>query len=170
MKRTWFIFPAVIAALTLVPLVSRADDDDDDDDEKGEQRGGRSDASARAAPGWAAYQAECGSCHLAYPPRMLPARSWQKLLGGLTDHFGQNAEVDAPARAKLETFLATWAGPPQAQSPLRITELSWWRHEHDEISRAVYARKAIGTAANCAACHVRAEQGDFGEHGVRIPK
>ena len=37
------------------------------------------------------YQEECGSCHMAYPPGLLPGRSWEKLMTGLADHFGENA-------------------------------------------------------------------------------
>ncbi len=29
---------------------------------------------------------ECGECHLAFPPQMLPARSWDKLMGDLASH------------------------------------------------------------------------------------
>jgi len=192
MKRFLFLLPVLgvlAVAVALAPLASRADDDDDDDDDdrpaapqRGQPRhqgreghegreggGGRGTAVARTDPGWAGYQAECGSCHLAYPPGMLPPASWQKLLTGLDAHFGQNAEVDAATRARLGSFLARFAGPADGQAPLRITELSWWRREHDELSPGVYARKTIGTPANCGACHARAEQGDFDEHGVRVP-
>lgn len=144
-----------------------ADDDDDDDDER-EQ--GRAAQLSRTSPQWKAYEAECGSCHLAYPPRMLPAKSWTALVAGLKDHFGQNAEVDAATAKTLEGWLRANSDPRTAGAPLRITELGWWRREHREVSSAVYARKAISTPANCSACHPRANQGAFGEHEVRIPR
>ena len=34
------------------------------------------------------YQQECAACHTAYPPGLLPAASWQRLMGGLGKHFG----------------------------------------------------------------------------------
>ena len=34
-----------------------------------------------------AYQKECGSCHLAFPPSMLSSASWQKIMNGLAKHF-----------------------------------------------------------------------------------
>jgi mono/diheme cytochrome c family protein len=134
----------------------------------------------RASPGWELYASECGSCHLAFPPGMLPARSWSALLGGLEDHFGENAEVDEATRTQLAQFLGSWAadtggGKRSARTaggttPLRITELASWRREHDELSAAVFERKAVGSAANCTACHRKAEQGVFDEDGVRIPR
>lgn len=174
MKNRRTILSLFLAVLALVPAASRAHDHDDDDDDEREERherhrDRRSAPQARQAPGWKVYAAECGSCHLAFPPSMLPAASWKALLAGLDDHFGQNAEVDAATRAQLDAFLASFAGQGTG-APLRITELGWWRREHDEIRAEVYQRKSIGTPANCPACHVNADQGDFREHGVRIPR
>jgi cytochrome c553 len=183
MKKLALLLPLALAALALAPTRSLAEHDDDDDDrkggerqgEKGERKGGEkggkggSVASAMANPGWAQYQAECGSCHLAFPPGMLPRASWQKMLGTLDAHFGQNAEVDVATRAQLDGFLGAFAGPATGQAPQRITELAWFKREHDEVSARIFARKSIGSAANCAACHTGAEKGDYGERGIRIP-
>ena len=43
--------------------------------------------SRLAAPANPTYAEECGSCHLAYPPGLLPAASWAKLMAGLRQHF-----------------------------------------------------------------------------------
>ena len=160
------------AALLLSAVVANADDDDDDDDhhERRSHGGKRAAAVARTTPEWKAYDAECGSCHLAYPPNLLPAASWRSLMGGLTDHFGQTATVDAATKQTLEAWLVKNAGGPLAKPTLRITTTNWWVREHDEIAPSVYARKAITSAANCAACHTRANEGAFGEHEVRIPR
>ena len=40
------------------------------------------------------YGQECGSCHFPYQPGLLPAVSWERIMGGLEDHFGENAELD----------------------------------------------------------------------------
>ena len=40
----------------------------------------------------------------------------------------------------------------------------------DAVPRATWARKSVGSAANCAACHRQAEKGVFDEDTVRIPK
>jgi hypothetical protein len=34
----------------------------------------------------------------------------------------------------------------------------------------VFRRASIKSAANCTACHGGADQGNFSEHAVRIPK
>jgi len=126
----------------------------------------------------AAYAEECGSCHLAYPARLLPRASWDAVLDGLARHFGQDASVDAATLPLLRAHLDAGARQPRASdvrpdgSPiLRITELPWFRHEHGRFDRDdAWQRPSIGSAANCGACHREADQGKFGEHGIRVPK
>ena len=131
-----------------------------------------------------AWQQECASCHLAYPPALLPKASWQRLMGGLDRHFGENASLDPATRADILHFLEAHAadsGSSRAGSkvmqrmdakaaPLRITETAWFVRKHDEVPRTAWTRKSVGSAANCAACHRQAEQGTFDDDTVRIPK
>ena len=124
--------------------------------------------SSPANPAW---QAECSACHIAYPPQLLPAASWRKLMTGLDDHFGQNASLDANTRTTILAFLEANSGRArEASAPLRITETAWFTHEHDEIGAKVWQRPAIGSASRCEACHQGAAQGDFDEDRVRIPR
>jgi hypothetical protein len=121
------------------------------------------------------YQQECAACHLAYPPGMLPAASWQRLMTNLPKHFGTDASLDSASVAELNRWLVTNAGtykrvgsePPPAD---RITRSAWFIRKHDEVAAATWQRASIKSAANCAACHSQADKGDFNEHRVRIPK
>ena len=121
-----------------------------------------------------AYVQECGSCHVAYPPGLLPAASWGRLMSGLDRHFGTDASVDAAAAAEIgadhERYSASGKRARGASGGLRITESAWFVHEHDEVPAAVWTRPAVKSPANCAACHRGAEQGDFDEDRVRIPR
>lgn len=134
-------------------------------------------ADRLAVPQLKAYQQECAACHLAYPPGLLPAASWQRLMADLPHHFGTDASVDAATLKQLTDWLAANAGsykkvardpspPPQD----RITRSAWFVHEHDEVPAATWQRPAIKSPANCAACHTQAEQGDFRERNIRIPR
>lgn len=119
------------------------------------------------------WQAECGSCHLAYPPQLLPARSWRALMTGLDKHFGSDASVDAKTAAEIGVFLEKNAGRDRdatAKPVLRITDTGWFRHEHDEVAASVWRNPKVKSAANCAACHTGAARGDFNEHSIRIPR
>lgn len=120
---------------------------------------------------------ECGSCHLAFPPSMLPASSWKRMMGELDKHFGTDASV-APATAeRISRYLAENAADTGGQryggkmlrgvslqsAPQRITELPRWVREHHELSAKEWTRKEVGTKANCVACHTDAERGYYDE-------
>ncbi len=119
------------------------------------------------------WKAECGSCHVAYPAELLPAASWRKLMAGLNDHFGTDATLDAKTAESITRFLETNSATKRkyATDPaLRITETRWFRKEHDEVPARTWKNPAVKTAANCAACHTRAEQGDYSERTLRVPR
>ncbi|KHF24977.1 diheme cytochrome c [Solemya velum gill symbiont] len=130
------------------------------------------------------YQEECGSCHMAYPPGLLPSASWRKMMGNLEDHFGDNAQLDDDVSQQLTEFLVANSASnsndrrsrafeygsdyPDTMIPLRITDLPYFRHEHNEIPRWVLKRAGIGSLSECSACHQNAEKGWFNEHDIYI--
>ena len=111
----------------------------------------------------------CSECHMAFPPRLLPARSWTAIMTSLDDHFGEVATLDEATRAEVEAYLTGAAGDaggrsfraaPTDQTPLRITELGWFVNEHGrEVSQKM--RDKAGSMANCTACHQGADRGRF---------
>ncbi len=138
-----------------------------------DDEGERSPRGRTRVPMLAAYQQECSACHMAYPPGLLPAASWQGLMQGLPRHFGTDASLDPDTVKKVSTWLTDNAAPSsgRARPPQdRITRSSWFVHEHDELPPSVWQRASVRSAANCVACHAGAEQGDFNEHRVRIPR
>ena len=132
----------------------------------------------------AAYQRECGGCHLAYPPALLPAASWRALMDGLASHFGDNAELDPTAAPQIAALLVQNAAD-QAQGPyakrarratqglapiLRITATDYFRGKHHEIPAKMVANNPkVASFSRCEACHTRAAAGSFDEDEVRIP-
>jgi mono/diheme cytochrome c family protein len=135
------------------------------------------DRAALRVPMLPKYQQECAACHLAYPPGLLPAASWQRLMRNLPQHFGTDASLDAATVKEIGQWLQAHAADPRrskagAAAPPedRITRSAWFLREHREITPATWARPAIKSAAHCAACHTRADQGDFDERHIRIPR
>lgn len=120
----------------------------------------------------ARWKAECGSCHVAYPPQLLAAPAWRSIMAGLDAHFGTDASLDPAAAKEIGAFLESNAGGGRRAAPrtLRITQTRWFRREHDEVPAPAWKRPSVKTAANCAACHPGAEQGDFRERSIRIPR
>ena len=126
------------------------------------------------APALPKYQQECAACHVAYPPGLLPAASWQRLMSNLPRHFGTDASLDAATEKEISTWLTQnaatrkrMATPPPED---RITRAAWFVRQHDEVPAETWKRASIKSAANCSACHSRADQGDFDEDNVRIPR
>ncbi len=128
------------------------------------------------------YREECGSCHMAYPPGFLPPQSWEKMMSGLDDHFGENAELPEADRVEILNYLLdNAAGRSDTRlgnkmirnlqgTPLRITKLPYFRHEHRELPRRmVEDNPKVRSLSQCDACHRDADKGRFDEHGVIIP-
>lgn len=120
------------------------------------------------------YKQECGACHTAYAPSMLPAASWQRIMSGLDRHYGVDASLDAKTVAELSQWLQQHAGTSRrvAEAPPqdRITRSAWFERKHREVSAAVWKRASVRSRAQCAACHTGADQGDYDEDRVRIPR
>ena len=130
-----------------------------------------------------AWQAECGSCHVAFPPGLLPAADWQRIMGTLDRHYGVDASLDAPTGKRITEFLVRHAGsanysrgdtapkPGAVTAPLpRLTLTPWFQREHREVPAALWRDPRVKSAANCAACHTQAAQGDYRERNIRIPR
>jgi hypothetical protein len=130
------------------------------------------------------YVEDCGGCHFPYQPGFLPARSWERIMSGLADHFGENAELPAERVQRIREFLIRNAagevhrGLPNKVAtslqndslPLRITETRFFQHEHRELSRRVVEENPkVRTFSNCDVCHQRALQGSYSEREVKIP-
>jgi hypothetical protein len=120
------------------------------------------------------YRSECGSCHIPYPPALLPRESWQAIVADLHNHFGSDASIDATTARGIEAYLIANAArrpaPADRLPPLRITATRWFVHEHDEVPATLWKSSGVKSPSNCSACHPRAEQGEFSEHAVRLPK
>ena len=125
----------------------------------------------RAVP--PAYTRECGSCHVAYPPGMLPARSWQRIMTGLENHYGSDASVEPAVVRDLDRWLQANAGTHkrvrEAPPEDRITRSAWFERKHDEIAPSVWKLASVKSPGNCAACHAKAEQGRFDDDELKVP-
>jgi len=150
-----------------------ADDDDEDDD-------WFESPQTLAPPVNATYNQECGSCHMAYPPGLLPPQAWARIMTpeALADHYGDDAGLTEELRTEISTFLQAGASqvtprmaPSGAVSGLpRITDSVAFRHEHDEIpARLVTGNPEVKSFSQCNACHRKAAEGNYDERWIDIP-
>jgi len=141
----------------------------------------------------AKYQSECGSCHFAYLPGLLPARSWEALLKKPDEHFGETLALDPETLRHIREYLAAnagdrsdFTGPKQFfhrmsddTTPLRITSLRMFKHYHSSVLYKMglapglnnvrdftpQARKAM---LDCGSCHEKAAAGSFAQKEIII--
>lgn len=140
--------------------------------------------AGKQLPDNAVWRAECSSCHLAYHPTLLPARSWERMLREQDKHFGEALGLDEPATQEILAFLTKYSADtrmtetaykigksiPSNVAPLRITESDYWKKKHDEIPDKIWRSKKVGAKSNCGACHRDAESGTFEDAAMRIPQ
>lgn len=163
--------------------------DDDDDDHKHRKRNRKRhrdnehDGSYLKPVNNPTYKEECGACHFAYQPELLPEASWMEILTNLDDHFGESIELDDDSRKAISDYLksnsAEYSSAKRAVKimrslgnhvPMRITDTPYIREKHHEISPNVFKRESIGSLSNCSACHTTAENGIYEDDNVKIPK
>lgn len=108
---------------------------------------------------------ECGACHMAYPASLLPARSWQKIIGALDKHFGEDASMPDPARLHILDYMTANAGDSgatdgwfmqgvqDAETPARITDMPFWRSIHGGFPVNAFKRPSVRKRGNCIGCH-----------------
>ncbi|MEI6315957.1 MAG: diheme cytochrome c [Syntrophus sp. (in: bacteria)] len=130
-----------------------------------------------------AYKKNCGTCHFAYQPELLPVRSWLKIINNPGGHPGGDLSVDNKTKAEIEKYL-NQNSAEKSQSkisrkiiasigndvPSRISEVPYIRDKHRKIKQEVFSRKSIGSRGNCITCHKTAERGDYDDDNVTIPK
>ena len=116
---------------------------------------------------------ECGACHYAFHPSLLPRASWAALMADLRDHFGEDASLPPAAAGRDRRLLAGLCGgglghqgratsiecPPA--DPLRITAAPFWVRRHRRIDPAIFAAPPVKAKSNCIACHRDADSGRF---------
>jgi len=128
------------------------------------------------------YKENCGACHFAYQPELLPSGSWRKILNRLDAHFGESFELDEETKRVILDYLQTNAAEHSTakpavrimrslgpQVPTRITEIPLFKEKHHDISEATVKRQSIGSLSNCKACHTRADEGVYDDALVIIP-
>jgi hypothetical protein len=179
--KTWVLINSAVIVMGLLVASSLVFSDDDEHEGKGLWRESRLDV---APVKYAFYKEECGSCHFPYQPGLLPARSWQRLMGGLNDHFGENAELEAADAQRLTDYLTANAADTanykrsrgitrslrKSEVPLRISETRYFTRKHHELSsRMVKDNPKVRSFSNCDLCHTRAAEGSYNEHQVKVP-
>ncbi|NVK19651.1 MAG: cytochrome b/b6 domain-containing protein [Methylocystaceae bacterium] len=127
------------------------------------------------------YQQECGDCHPAYHPSLRSQNDWQQIMNNLSDHYGEDASLDATTYQEITAFLnsqnantfdtevAHKVGRHDTPNQ-RMTQTRYWQKKHDELTETDYSHPDIGSKVNCNACHKDADSGRFDDDQIKLPK
>jgi cytochrome b len=138
--------------------------------------------SLRTLPPNPTYQQECGACHYALNPSLLPAASWAALMASLGEHFGEDASLDDPTSRQLAAWLVGNAAETfdtesanrfrvvAPEEPYRVSSTPYWVRKHASVPPEVFRRRSVQSKVNCQACHRDAESGRFDDQAIAIPE
>jgi len=160
---------SLIARLNMVPTLFAR-----------ESRGDPKSLASSVDPVWSR---ECGACHHAFHPSLLPARSWRSMLANLEDHFGESAWVDESTQTALLRFALAnsaedsgseasrflLAGIPAHKVPWSITEQPGWKRRHHDLDEEDFKTPPAKGRLDCAACHRFAKFGSFENEHILFP-
>lgn len=130
------------------------------------------------------YINECGSCHFAYQPGLLPSNAWKKMMSDLSNHFNTDASIDDEDFKLLSKYLDDNSAEKNmhykrsnrivssiksGQIPNSISETPYMIRKHDEIRKDLITQKEVKGLFNCMACHKTANKGIYSERDILIP-
>ncbi len=131
------------------------------------------------------FYEKCGSCHKQYPPFMLPSASWETMMQGLSNHFGEaisEHNISKNEQSSIRAYLVANSAESSTQKiafktlqslgdmrPLSITKSPYWRDAHHDLKAFVFQNPNIKDRSNCFACHAHFEEGLFENRFIHLP-
>ena len=131
------------------------------------------------------YVKECGSCHFAYSPGLLPVRSWELHMQRLEKHFGEVVSLNPAAKETIQRYLVENAADKSPyegsqyfmakiepdKTPYRLMDVPLFREMHRIVLEVINRKQKIKvrTLTNCNACHQWAAEGSFANSELFVP-
>lgn len=121
---------------------------------------------------------ECGDCHMAFPPETLPKATWEKIIGNLDSHFGEDATLDAATAAEVLAFHVANASDVSTTraatrwrttaAVTRIIDAPRFIKKHGTCADAVWTHEKVQSKANCIACHATMQKDGSTDANIRF--
>jgi hypothetical protein len=130
------------------------------------------------------YKKECGSCHFAYQPGLLPSKSWDKMMLNLSDHFGSDASLEKKDYDSILAYLRKNSAEKfmnykrsarivdslrMRETPESISKTPYIIKKHKKIRADLITQAEVKGLFNCTACHTTAQKGIYSERDILIP-
>ncbi|QKF83516.1 diheme cytochrome c [Halarcobacter ebronensis] len=130
------------------------------------------------------YIKECGACHFAYQPGLLPSNSWKKMMSNLESHFGADATLAQEDFVAISQYLEqnsaekayAYKRSYKIANSMRddgtiiaISKTPYFIKEHKGIPKKYIEQESVKGLFNCIACHTTAQKGIYSERDILIP-
>lgn len=130
------------------------------------------------------YKKECGSCHFAYQPGLLPSNAWEKMMSNLQDHFNTDATLAKEDYDAILEYLSQNSAEKameykrsnkivksikRGDVPESISKTPYMIKKHRDIREDLITQDEVKGIFNCTACHTTAEKGIYSERDILIP-
>lgn len=130
------------------------------------------------------YKKECGSCHFAYQPGLLPSNAWEKMMSNMQDHFDTDATLAEEDHDAILEYLRKNSAEKameykrsnkivksikRGDIPESISKTPYMIKKHREIREDLITQDEVKGLFNCTACHTTAEKGIYSERDILIP-
>ena len=93
-------------------------------------------------------------------------------MGGLENHFGDDASLDEKTNQDILTFLLKNSAETSTMKPsfnflnsiknqdiIAMTKTTYWEKTHKKIPKEIFENSEVKSVANCKACHSDIEKG-----------
>lgn len=166
----------LLLLITFLLSVSFADDDN--------YKGTKPTKKGVAPVNNALYLKECGSCHFAYQPGLLPQNAWNKMMNNLENHFNTDATLAEEDFISISNYLKNNSAEKNMDYkrssrivnslrgrpiPDSISQTPYMIEKHSEIRPSLITQKEVKGIFNCIACHTTADKGIYNERDIKIP-
>lgn len=114
---------------------------------------------ARYQLGQELYLENCGSCHVALPPEVMPTETWRRLLQEPDQHYGQQLQpLIGPSVVLMWNYLQTYSRPFAEGEPIpyRVSESRFFKALHPQVDLPQSVKPG-----SCVSCHPGVAQFDY---------
>ncbi|PLY10705.1 MAG: cytochrome C [Arcobacter sp.] len=130
------------------------------------------------------YLKECGSCHFAYQPGLLPENAWTKMMNNLENHFDTDASLAQEDFVSLSNYLNANSAEKNMHYkrssrivnslrgrpiPDSISLTPYMIEKHKDIRPSLITQEEVKGIFNCKACHTTADRGIYSDNDILIP-
>lgn len=105
------------------------------------------------------YLENCGSCHVALPPEVMPTDTWRQLLLDLNEHYGNSVEpILRPSLLAMWSYIRQFSRPLKEKeaTPYRLTQSRYFKALHPQVKFPETVRPST-----CVSCHPGVPQYDY---------